>query len=253
MRMIALCLLAFTIAASAAAPAGAPELEKLRASYKAAVAKGTKSLVQAQIATLEKLRDIYTRGANLAGANKVQTDIDRAKVAMSTGEFLPPAAASNNVAAPELDKLRTGHEAEIERALKPFRETYLRELDKLRDSYTRAANLAAANTVQEEIDTVKSVKAGAVGDDKFFVGRSWWSPINSEYHFKKDGNGSRTDAAGAEFPFAWRKMEDGIVEISGPITKGGAAMKFYFKFISRKEGSFGNTKDATAYPIRDEK
>ena len=78
MRIFELCLLVLTMAASAALPAGVPELEKLRASYKAAAAKGTKPVLQSHITTLEKLRDIYARGANLTGATKVQADIDRA-------------------------------------------------------------------------------------------------------------------------------------------------------------------------------
>src|SRR3954465_12981860 len=114
MRSIALCLLAFTIAASAASAAEAPELEKLRASYKAAIARGTKSVVQGHIGTLEKLRDIYAHGANLPGATKVQADIDRANVAMSTGEIIPAATDASNVAAPELDKLRATQETDME-------------------------------------------------------------------------------------------------------------------------------------------
>jgi hypothetical protein len=251
-RTIALYLFAITTASSAANPADAPELEKLRLSYKTAVAKGTKSLLLSHITTLEKLRDIYTRGSNLQGATKVQTDIDRAKVAMSTGEFLPPAADPNNTTAPELDKLRAGHDGSIERALKPFRETYARELDKLRDSYTRAANLAAATAVQEELDGVKS-DGPQGGPERFFAGKSWWTPVNSEYRFGRGESGERIDVKGVKTAFTWRKLKTGMVEVTGSLTPGGPAVNWYFKFDNTKTALMGDNPNSLPWACRADK
>jgi hypothetical protein len=251
-RAIALCLLALTIAASAAAPAGAPELEKLRASYKAAVARGTMSVVQSHIANLEKLRDIYTRGSNLTGAAKVQGDIDRANMAMASGEFLPPVADAN-VPAPELDKLRAGHEAEIERALKPYRETYERELGKLRDNYTRAANLPGATEVQEEIDALKPDGGGssksitsaellATGKQprltgkapkpEWYLGKTWSTDRGTTWTFAKDGKGE-VKFNGKITPMTWEVTSTGVLKMRyGPTTT-------LMHLISRGDGITG--------------
>ncbi len=68
-------------------------------------------------------------------------------------------ATLSNADTPEFDRLRDSYKAAMEKATKPLNQTYLEELAKLRDMYTRAAKLEAANTVQAEIDAISS-KAG---------------------------------------------------------------------------------------------
>lgn len=53
---------------------------------------------------------------------------------------------------PELDRLRDSHKAALDRATKPLTQTYVKELEKLRDAYTRSANLDAAKAAQAEIN-----------------------------------------------------------------------------------------------------
>ena len=269
MRVIALCLLIFTMAASAASTTeGPPELEKLRASYKAAVAKGTKSIVQAHLATLEKLRDIYARGGNLPGANKVQGDIDRANVAMTTGELLSPSDA-DNLPAPELDKLRAGHDADMERAVKPYRETYLRELDKLRDNYTRAANLAAANAVQEEIDEAKSggpskgkaAKSAADGKQPrlsgkapksdWYIGKSW-AEVNGPgptWTFAKGGKGEVKHSTGGTAPLTWDVQPNGLIKVQHEQSTGVGKVSIYIFISSATEGICGIGTETLTRPL----
>jgi hypothetical protein len=269
MKVFALFLLTLTMAASAATPAGAPELEKLRASYKAVVAKGTKPIVQSHITTLEKLRDIYTRGANLAGATKVQTDIDRAKVALATGEFIPSAADSDNVAAPELDKLRAGNDANIERAVKPYRETYVRELDKLRDNYTRAANLAAANAVQEEIDAVKSGAAtggkaakpaadgrqprlsGKAPKSEWYIGKTWAEVKGPgpSWTFAKGGKGEVKHSTGRTAPLTWDVMPNGLLKVQHEQSSGQGTVSIYISMTSATEGICGIGTETLTRPL----
>jgi hypothetical protein len=269
MKILALCLLVFATAAFAAPAAGAPELEKLRASYKVAVAKGTKSILQTHIATLEKLRDIYARGSNLTAATKVQADIDRANVAMTSGEFIPPAADASNVSAPELDKMRAGHEADMERATKPYRETYLRELDKLRDNYTRAANLAAANAVQAEIDEAKSggpskdksAKSAADGKQprlsgkapksEWYIGKSW-AEVNGPgptWTFAKGGKGEVKHSTGVTGPLTWDVMPNGLLKVQHAPSSGQGKVSTYISISSATEGICGIGTETLTRPL----
>ena len=57
---------------------------------------------------------------------------------------------------PEFDRLKESYKAAMEKATKPINQTYLTELTKIRDAYTRAANLEAANKVDAEIKLVSS-------------------------------------------------------------------------------------------------
>jgi hypothetical protein len=269
MRILALCLLVFTTLSFAATSEGAPELEKLRASYKAAIAKGAKPVFQAHIATLEKLRDIYARGSNLAGATKVQADIDRANVAMTSGEFIPPTADANNVSAAELDKLRAGHEADMERVTKPYRETYLRELDKLRDTYTRAANLAAANEVQAEIDEAKAgglskAKAAKSAADRrqprlsgkapkseWYIGKSW-AEVNGPgptWTFAKGGKGEVKHSTGGTAPLTWEVMPNGLLKVQHEQSTGVGKVSIYIFISSATEGICGIGTETLTRPL----
>ncbi|SKB00930.1 hypothetical protein SAMN02745166_03259 [Prosthecobacter debontii] len=63
----------------------------------------------------------------------------------------------------ELNNLRNSYQSAINRAVKPITDTYLVELTKLRDTYTRNANLEAANSVQLEIDLLNAKTAATVG------------------------------------------------------------------------------------------
>jgi hypothetical protein len=54
--------------------------------------------------------------------------------------------------APELDRLKESYRAAIQRVQSPVVQNYLAELTRLRASLAKAANLEAANKVQEEID-----------------------------------------------------------------------------------------------------
>jgi hypothetical protein len=269
MRSIALCLLVFAISASAAPSEGVPELEKLRASYKAAAAKGTKSIVQSHIATLEKLRDIYAHGANLAGATKVQADIDRANVAMTTGEFIPPAADGDNTKAPELDKLRASHEADMERAIKPYRETYQRELEKVRDTYTRAANLAAANAVQEEIDDAKSAGhprskaaassasgkpprlSGKAPKSEWYIGKTWAEVKGPgpSWTFAKGGKGEVVHSKGGTAPLKWEVMPSGVLKVQHVESSGQGSVTIYISITSATEGICGIGTETLTRPM----
>ncbi len=55
----------------------------------------------------------------------------------------------------ELTRLRSSYDSAVQRAVKPLSETYLAELTKLRDTYTKAAKLDEAVKIAEEIKHVR--------------------------------------------------------------------------------------------------
>lgn len=57
---------------------------------------------------------------------------------------------------PDLEALRNSYQAALVRTTKPLSETYLAELKKMRDQYTRNAKLDEANAVQKEITLITS-------------------------------------------------------------------------------------------------
>lgn len=65
--------------------------------------------------------------------------------------------------ATQLDQLRTSYESAIARATRPVTEAYLKELQKLRDNYTRAARLPEATKVDTEIKSIVE-RNPALGD-----------------------------------------------------------------------------------------
>lgn len=67
---------------------------------------------------------------------------------------------------PELENLRNSYQAAVTRTMKPLSETYLGELKKLRDQYTRNVKLDEANAVQAEITVITNKLAAlAAGTD----------------------------------------------------------------------------------------
>ena len=267
MKSIALFLIPLLLAATVHA-ADAPELEKLRASYKAAVGKATKLILQAHIVTLEKLRDTYTRAANLVAATKVQADIDRTNVAMSMGEYNPPATDANNVTAPELDKARAAHDADIERAIKSYRETYVRELEKLRDNYTRATNLAGATAAQAELDALKPGGApagkaaelqasgqqprlsGKAPKSEWYIGKTWVNSSGTAWTFAKGGGGEVKYDGGKTVPMTWDITSKGVLKTRQESSRGTGISTMYLYIMSPVEGMSGLGEDELRKPLQ---
>jgi hypothetical protein len=136
--------------------------------------------------------------------------------------LLPSQKAAD--AAPEFEKLQASYQIAVERETAPLRQTYLVELTKLRESYTRAGNLAGANIVQAEITAMnqqiafaktgkraptEAVPAGSVTAVKnaspvagaempelrWFVGKTWPTDALTKWSFEKDGSGEKVRAA----------------------------------------------------------
>jgi hypothetical protein len=173
------------------------EFERLQASYKDALDKATKPLTQTYLRELERLRDSYTRSANLEGAQKVQTEIDS----------LTRAAAFANVA----KKAPTAPPTPV--AAPPV-----------------SAKEAAAATMPPELH--------------WFVGKTWLTDALTKWNFEKDGTGSKSRSGQKTGSiFKWRVLGSGLVELSEQAAPGKPVSITLLRFKDRNEAWFGGTPD----------
>jgi len=236
-----------------------PELTRLRESYHAAVAKAVKPIIQAHIIDLEKLRDAYSRAANLDAAIKVRADIDAAyqSIAFAGSDSKPVATppgpgkgGSGKQAAgatPELDRLRASHKTALEKATKPLTQSYVKELERLRDGQTRASNLDAAKSVQTEINAITNPGAIQPPDTGWLIGKVWATDAGNTLEFSRGGIGVRTTGGGkTKTPLRWKVAASGLVE-----AQQGDDPKsiLYIEFKSATEGAFGTSEDKRSVTI----
>ena len=189
------------------------------------------------------------------------------------------AAALRAADTPEFDRLHTSYKAAVEKATKPLTEAYLADLEKLRDVYTRAAKLDAANKVQAEIDSIyqsiafaKAAKklptaaqtpaapstpsasispSGEIAkmpEIRWFIGKTWRTDGGTRFTFSRDGSGERVYGV-EKMPFTWRLLESGVVELT-PTGQEKPTSHWYLKFTSRSEALFGTTEERTNVPLR---
>ena len=173
--------------------------------------------------------------------------------------------------AAEFDRLQGSYQAAVERETAPLRQTYLAELEKLRESYTRAGNLAGANTVQAEIvamnqqiafaktgkraptepvapGTVRAVTpvnpvAGAeMPELRWFVGKTWLTDASTKWNFEKDGTGDRVRGNQKVAIFKWRLLPSGTVEISERTAPDKPVTLVYLRFKNKTEAWFGSSE-----------
>lgn len=173
------------------------------------------------------------------------------------------AAADGGVA--DFDKLQMSYQGAVERETAPLRDKYLAELQKLRDSYARAGNLAGANVVQAEITAmnqqiafaktgkrtpteataVAAANAGtpAAGAElpelRWFVGKTWLTNAMTKWKFEKDGTGERERGGVKVATFTWRLLPSGMIEISERTAPDKPVTTMFLKFKNKFEALFG--------------
>jgi hypothetical protein len=250
-----LFVLLFPVTAGLCA-ADTPEFDKLQASYRNAVEQATKGLREAHLRELETLRDTYTRAGNLNAANKVQAQIDAIyhsiAFAASPGNSKepPPAAMPPEVRAantPDLDRLQAAYEAGIETATKGTRDIYLKELQKLHDTYLRAAGLDAANKTQAEMERIRNggKNANASGpvvsapEVRWIAGKEWVTGTGTHFAFGKNGKGEKSHPSSETTPFTWSILTSGLVEVWVKDTMKSAPRAWYIHFKNRSEADYG--------------
>ena len=173
------------------------------------------------------------------------------------------AAADGAVA--DFDKLQMSYQGAVERETAPLRDKYLVELEKLRDAYSRAGNLAGANMVQAEITTmnqqiafaktgkraptqataVAAANAGipAAGAEmpelRWFVGKTWLTNAMTKWKFEKDGTGERERGGVKVATFTWRLLPSGTIEISERTAADKPVTTTFLRFKNKFEALFG--------------
>jgi hypothetical protein len=178
------------------------------------------------------------------------------------------AAVTLHADSPEFDRLQSGYKEAVERVTKPLTQTYLRELERLRDNYTRASNLSGATRVQAEIDVVgkalafaevskkaptvqappvpapaptakEAASANKLPELRWFVAKTWLTDALTEWSFEKDGKGKKVRGNQTIAIFTWRVLESGVVELSEQAAPGKPASITYLRFNDRNEAWFG--------------
>jgi hypothetical protein len=136
-----LVLLALPLVDSVAADEG---LDRLRASYQAAVARAMQAPRENYAKELNRVIETRTRRSDLEGAVAAHKALG-----LLTSDPGENEEGGTQVADEELDRLRSGYEEASGRALKPLRETYLRELNKILQARTQASDLPGALAVKK--------------------------------------------------------------------------------------------------------
>jgi hypothetical protein len=170
-------------------------------------------------------------------------------------------SAAHAVDAPELQELQASYKASLERVIKPVMQKYLSDLERQRDSYTRAAKLPAANAVQAEIDAIKvqlntagtvkkqSPVAGKQADPSWYIGKTWQTARGTEWSFEKDGTGEmRRDQVNIG-SFTWRVLESGIVELSERAAADAPVKLQYTEFKNKSEAWKGESVEKMTFRL----
>ncbi len=182
---------------------------------------------------------------------------------LTCGIVRSAAAADGGVA--DFDKLQMSYQGAVERETAPLRDKYLVELEKLRDTYSRAGNLAGANVVQAEITTMNqqiafaktgkraptqatAVAAANAGKPtaeaempelRWFVGKTWLTEAQTKWKFEKDGTGERVRGSQKTATFTWRLLPSGAIELSERTAPNKPVTTTFLRFKNKFEAWFG--------------
>lgn len=221
-------------------PAAAEDFERLRSSYTATVVRAVQPSRKNHEKELNRLIEARTRNSDLKGALAARKVLQ---------QFTAPSGEDEKSDEPiddeEINRLRSIFEEAAERVTRPLREIYLRELAKLMDTRTRNADLQGALVVKAELDRATEEKQRQEADpiEAFFVGRTWVSEAGTAFTFEKDGKCIRQ--SGQRREGTWRR--DRSIVIAS--VENSPAETRYFRFKSKTEGRYGNSKDAMDHPV----
>jgi len=169
-------------------------------------------------------------------------------------------AASLHAEVPvELEKLNQSYTKAVEKATAPLRQTYMDELRKLQDSYTKSGNLDAAIEVRAVLVTLEATNTGGGTDPNrkttppvqtaavqgnttpldgrmLFISTKRWihkTETNTfTFTFSSDGSGMLITGAGNETPLTWELVGNEVVA-----TLKGLNTKRHFVFESSQRGT----------------
>jgi hypothetical protein len=86
--------------------------------------------------------------------------------------------------------------------------------------------------------------------EQFFVEKSWYSRVGSEYHFNKGGTGFRLPRGVANSdPITWKHLPDGLIEVMQRMNPTAQPSPTYFRFVDANTAFIGNTKANVTTPV----
>lgn len=234
-----LCLL---LAVTAAAD---DEINRLRLSYHVAIKRAIQPPREAYVKELNRLIENRTRRSDLNGAVAAQNVLRQL-----SGDPVEGEAVENETEQPaspdeELDRFLADYEEASERVIKPLRETYLRELNKILRTRTQASDLPGALAVRNELEKVAAEEELGQMDnlEVLFVGRTWVSGSGTAFTFNADGKCPREARKRVEG--TWKRR--GSVVISS--IEGSPGETRYFRFVSKTEAYYGTSDREMTMPV----
>jgi hypothetical protein len=227
---------------------GPEELASLRKSWFDSVDRATKPIDEIYHRELQKLFSQLTRDGKLEEAVAVKSEAE----SVTTDPYLAVESkpAPEGELPPQLSTLRQSWLASRSRVIEPKNKTYLRDLERLQDKYTRSERLEDALAVKEEIELLKggrAIAAAAAAGKATFVERFWRTNNGSTFVFRADGSGTQSNASGREWPTRWTMNLDGLVTVDGWADDQKAT--WYFRFTDEKTGAFGSKSENLSNPV----
>lgn len=238
------CLLPLIeLSASASAQTSTPsELASLRKSWFESIDRAVKPIDQVYLRELQKLFSHLTRDGKLDDAVLVKSENDA--VERNPHAAVALALPADPVPPTQLSNLRQSWLLSRKRAIEPKNETYLRDLERLQDNYTRGKNLEDALVVKDEIEKLKSGRAlvsAATNGNGNFIEKRWRTGSGSTFVFKSNGTGTQANASGREWPTSWSMGPDGLITVDAWADDQKATL--YFRFGEENSGRFGSTSE----------
>ncbi|MDI1313850.1 hypothetical protein [Prosthecobacter sp.] len=235
-----LVVLGFSLVAmGTSAPAAEPaQISMLRKSWEQARDRAAQPIDESYLRELHKLLDTFTKSGQLEDAIVVKTESQSVVDDASTAA----AASAEAVKKPaKLDSLRKTWVQSRDKALQPSNAVYVRELQKLQESYSKAGKLEDALAAKSELEKVGGTPMPASRQSKAFVGKKWATASGSHFTFKADGTGTQANATGKEWPLKWTQDADDLLTVEGWSDDKKATL--YFRFPKSREGTFGSSTD----------
>ena len=238
--VLGLSILALTVSALAAEPM---QISMLRKSWQQARARAAQPIDESYLRDLHKLLDTFTKAGQLEDAmavkNESQSVVEDAAAAAASASPYPSAEAAKQPA--KLATLRQSWIQSRDKALQPSDAVYVRELQKLQDSYAKAGKLEDALAAKSELEKLGGNSEAPSRQTRSFVGKKWATASGSQFTFKADGTGTQANASGKEWPLKWTQGGDDLLTVDGWMDDKKATL--YFRFPKSREGLFGSSTD----------
>lgn len=213
------------------------QISMLRKSWEQARARAAQPVDESYLRELHKLLDTFTKAGQLEDAmavkNESQSVVEDAAAA---------AAASASAKQPaKLATLRKSWVQSRDKALQPSDAVYVRELQKLQDTYAKAGKLEDALAAKSELEKLGGNSEAPSRQTRSFVGKKWATASGSQFTFKADGTGTQANASGKEWPLKWTQGADDLLTVDG--WSDDKPSTLYFRFPKSREGLFGSSAD----------